>query len=226
LQDFLERRKGMFERYTERARRVIFWAKYVASQEGSTEIETEHLLLGLLREDMSLARRCLGSPFAVDAVWKQVERGKTIREKPLGAGDLPLSSVSKRVLTFAAEEADQLSSKRIGTGHLLLGLLREEKCFAAEILHERGVYLASTREELARMPHDDSVAEKFVREEVSPPEVVELQARIRLIRSRMENAVAKHDFLTARVHSDEERTERDKLYLLCQQHGLSDWLYV
>lgn len=216
----------MFERYTERARRVVFWARYAASQEGSPEIETEHLLLGLLKEDMRLARRFLGSPFAVDTVWRQVQRSKPVREKPLGSGDLPLSSVSKRVLAFAEEEADRLSSRRIGAGHLLLGALRKETCLAAEILLECGVRLVSTREELARMPHDDSVTEEFLREEASPPEVVELQARIRLIRSRMKDAVSNHDFEKARACGDEERTERDKLYLLCQQHGLSDWLYV
>ena len=56
----------MFERYTESARRVIFWSRYLASQRGCPEIEVEHLLLGLLREDMSLAERFLGSPWAVE----------------------------------------------------------------------------------------------------------------------------------------------------------------
>lgn len=206
----------MFERYKERARRVIFWARYMASEGGSPEIETEHLLLGLLREDQSLARRFLGSPWALDAVWRQVEQSKLVREKPLGPVDLPLSNVSKRVLAFATEEAHQQSSKHIGT--------REEKCLAAEILHEHGVRLASTREELARMPHDDSVAEEFVREG-SRPEVVELQAGIRLIRNRMKDAIDNQDFAKARACADEEHTEHDKLRLLCQQHGLSDWLY-
>jgi ATP-dependent Clp protease ATP-binding subunit ClpC len=64
--------------------------------------------------------------------------------------DLPLSNECKRVLAYAAEEAERLSHKHIGTEHLLLGLLREEKCFAAEILHERGLRLSTIREELAR----------------------------------------------------------------------------
>ena len=196
-----------------------------ASQGGSPEIETEHLLLGLLREDMGLARRFLGSPFAVDSVWRQVARGGLVREQPPNPVDLPLANAGKRVLAFAAEEADRLSSKGVGTGHLLLGLLREEECLAAKVLHERGVALASSREELARMPHDDSVREEFVREESSRPEVVELQARIRLIRGRMHDAIATHDFDQARACADEERTERVKLYSLCQQHGLPDWLY-
>jgi ATP-dependent Clp protease ATP-binding subunit ClpC len=215
----------MFERYTERARRVVSWSRYIARQGGSLEIETEHLLSGLLRENQSLARRFLGSPWALDSVWRQVEQSKLVRVKHLGATDLPLSNVCKRVLAFAAEEADQRSNKRVGTGHLLLGLLREEKCFAAVMLVERGVRLASTREELARMPQDDSVTEELVREGGSRPEVIELQSRIRIIKSRIKDALDNRDLAKARVCSDEEHTERDKLYLLCQQYGLTDWLY-
>jgi len=65
----------------------------------------------------------------------------------------------QRALSYAAEEADGLSSKHISTEHLLLGLLREQKCFAAEYLYEHGVRLASVREELKRTPHKYSVAQ-------------------------------------------------------------------
>src|SRR5262247_1333705 len=140
----------MFERYTEKARRVIFFARYEASQFGSPYIETEHLLLGLLREDKALANRFLRSHAAVDSIRKQIEGHATIREKVSTSVDLPLSHECKRVLAYGAEEAERLNHKHIGTEHLLLGLLREEKCFAAEILHERGLRLSTIREELAR----------------------------------------------------------------------------
>ena len=71
----------MFERYTEKARRVIFFARYEASQFGSPYIETEHLLLGLLREDKALANRFLRSHAAVESIRKQIEGHTTIREK-------------------------------------------------------------------------------------------------------------------------------------------------
>ncbi len=129
----------MFERYTEKARRVIFFARYEASQFGSPYIETEHLLLGLLREDKALTNRFLRSHASVESIRKQIEGHTTIREKVSTSVDLPLSNECKRVLAYAAEEAERLSHKHIGTEHLLLGLLREEKCFAAEILHERGL---------------------------------------------------------------------------------------
>jgi ATP-dependent Clp protease ATP-binding subunit ClpC len=140
----------MFERYTEKARRVIFFARYEASQFGSPYIETEHLLLGLLREDKALSNRFLRSHTSVESIRKQIENHTTIREKVSTSVDLPLSNECKRVLAYAAEEAERLSNKHIGTEHLLLGLLREEKCFASEILLERGLRLSTVRDELAR----------------------------------------------------------------------------
>src|SRR5689334_19458759 len=99
----------MFERYTEKARRVIFFARYEASQFGSPYIETEHLLLGLLREDKALANRFLRSHAAVESIRKQIEGHTTIREKVSTSVDLPLSHECKRVLAYGAEEAERLS---------------------------------------------------------------------------------------------------------------------
>ena len=129
---------------------MIFFARYEASQFGSPYIETEHLLLGLLREDKALTNRFLRSHASVESIRKQIEGHTTIREKVSTSVDLPLSNECKRVLAYAAEEAERLSHKHIGTEHLLLGLLREEKCFAAEILQERGLRLPAIREELQR----------------------------------------------------------------------------
>ncbi len=148
----------MFERYTEKARRVIFFARYEASQFGSPNIETEHLLLGLLREDKALTNRFLRSHASVEAIRKQIEAHSTTREKVLTSVDLPLSDDCKRILAYAAEEAKRLGHKHIGTEHLLLGLLREEKCFAAALLLERGLKLEAVREELKRMPHETKAA--------------------------------------------------------------------
>src|SRR6202522_4199562 len=150
----------MFERYTEKARRVIFFARYEASQFGSPYIETEHLLLGLLREDKALTNRFLRSHASVESIRKQIEGHTTIREKVSTSVDLPLSNECKRVLAYAAEEAERLSHRHIGTEHLLLGLLREEKCFAAEILHERGLRLSTIREELARSSQEKAAPQR------------------------------------------------------------------
>jgi ATP-dependent Clp protease ATP-binding subunit ClpC len=148
----------MFERYTEKARRVIFFARYEASQFGSPFIETEHLLLGLLREDKALTNRFLRSHASIESIRKQIEGRTPIREKVSTSVDLPLSQECKRVLAYAAEEAERLAHKHIGTEHLLLGLLREDKSFAAEILHERGLRLSTLREELSRVQSDKATA--------------------------------------------------------------------
>jgi ATP-dependent Clp protease ATP-binding subunit ClpC len=215
----------MFERYTETARRVIFLSRYMAGRIGGPEIETDHLLLGLLREDKTLARRFLGSPWAAEDVWKKIVQRKPIRERVPGPVDLPLSSESKRALAFAAEEADLVSNKRICSQHLLLGLLREERSLAAEILHECGVHLTDARVALERVPHNDSAREKFEREKGSrPDEVAELKKRIKTIKGRVEEAIAKQDFALAKTYSDEESKERETLFLLYQQHGLLDWI--
>ena len=135
----------MFERYPEKARRVIFFARYEASQFGSPCIETEHLLLGLLREDKALTNRFLRSSASVESIRKQIEAHTTQREKVSTSVDLPLSHECKRVLAYGAEEAERLNHKHIGTEHLLLGLLREEKSLAADILNERGLRLSQDR---------------------------------------------------------------------------------
>ncbi len=140
----------VFERYTEKARRVIFFARYEASQYGSPYIETEHLLLGLLREDKALANKFLRSSGSIESIRKEIEARITVRERISTSVEVPLSQECKRILNFASEEAERLGHKHVGTEHLLLGVLREEKSFGAEILLERGLRLSSVREELGR----------------------------------------------------------------------------
>jgi ATP-dependent Clp protease ATP-binding subunit ClpA len=138
----------MFERYTEKARRTLFFARYEASLLGSPYIDTEHLLLGILREDKALANRLLRSHGAVESIRKQIEGHTPPREKLSTSVDLPLSGDCRQALAHGAEEAARLNDEHIDTGHLLLGLLREEKCFGAQLLAERGVTLDSAREQV------------------------------------------------------------------------------
>ena len=142
----LARNAGMFERYTEKARRTIFFARYEASQFGADCIETEHLLLGLLREDKALAHHLLGSHSGIESIRKQIEAHTPKGEKVSTSVDMPLSQESRRALAYAAEEQMQSGQNYIGPGHLVLGLLREEKCYAAGLLRERGITPAAVRE--------------------------------------------------------------------------------
>ena len=148
----------MFERYTEKARRTIFFARYEASQFGSPSIETEHLLLGLLREDQKLAKRILLAHASIESIRKQIEGRIPVRKKVSTSVDMALSAEGQRVLAYAAEESENLSHKHIGTEHLLLGLLREDKCLAAEILRQWGLRLSTLRKEFARAPSQVSVS--------------------------------------------------------------------
>ncbi len=153
----------MFERYTEKARRVIFFARYEASQLGALQIEAEHILLGLIREDKTISNRFFHRAQAsVEAIRKDIESRIVLRPRHPQTIDLPLSIEAKRVLAFAAEESERLANRHIGTEHLLLGLLREENTLASEILYERGIRLTDIRSELLRQTgrERDSVARK------------------------------------------------------------------
>src|SRR5215470_18097254 len=141
----------MFERYTEKARRVIFFARYEASQFGASQIEAEHILLGLIREDKNLTARFFHRSHAnVESIRKEIEGRAVWRDRIREQIDIPLSGEAKRVLAYAAEESERLGTRHIGTEHLLLGLLREENSVAAEILYERGLRLSDIRQDLMR----------------------------------------------------------------------------
>jgi ATP-dependent Clp protease ATP-binding subunit ClpA len=150
----------MFERYTVKARRVIFFARYEASQFGSPLIETEHLLLGLLREDKALTNLFPASYASADLIRKDIEGHTLIREKVSTSVDYPLSNECKRALAYAAEEAERLSHRHIGTEHLLLGLLREQNCGATKILHEHGVKLEAIRNALQQSRSDRAALDR------------------------------------------------------------------
>ena len=142
----------MFERYTERARRVLFFARYEASQLGSISIETEHLLLGLIREGKGLTSRIFArSHLSLENIRKEIEGRTVFREKVSTSVEIPFSTETKRVLQYSAEEADRLLHNYIGTEHLLLGILREDRSVGASILTERGMRLNTVREDIVQL---------------------------------------------------------------------------
>jgi ATP-dependent Clp protease ATP-binding subunit ClpC len=142
----------MFERYTEKARRVIFFARYEALQYGSQTIAPEHILLGLMREDKTISARFF--PFrnslTVEAIRREVEGRIVLRERIPQSVELHLAPETKRILAFANEESQRLKNRHIGPEHLLLGLVREEKSIAAEILFQFGLRLQDVRDEINR----------------------------------------------------------------------------
>src|SRR5499427_4241505 len=147
----------MFERYTEKARRVIFFARYEDSQFGAPAIEPEHLLLGLMREDKTLTGRFFPrAQITIESIRREIEGRTLLRERIPTSVELPLAPETKRVLHYSHEESDRLQHRHIGTEHLLLGLLREERSMAAQILFERGLRLNAVRDEIARQSGADA----------------------------------------------------------------------
>ena len=138
----------MFEKFTEKAKRVLFLARYEASQLGSRVIGTEHLLLGLLKEGEEITRELFSrSNIAVDMLRAELEEIGPSREKISTSVEIPFSEESKKALTFAEEEANRLLHSYVGTEHILLGLLRVEHSAAARILQEKGMELYAVRED-------------------------------------------------------------------------------
>jgi uncharacterized protein (TIGR03435 family) len=139
----------MFERFSEPARRALFFARYETSQLGSTSIDTEHLLLGLIREAKGLTSRVFADAgLAVDAIRDAVLGRVRERSKVPTSAEIPFSAAAQRVLHHAAQEADQLSHDYIGPEHLLLGLLREPDGVAADVLTSHGLRLERVREQI------------------------------------------------------------------------------
>src|SRR5687768_10757346 len=142
----------MFERYTERSRRVIFFARYEALQYGSPMISPEHILLGLMREDKTISSRFL--PFrnsiSVDSVRREVEERIVLRDRIPQSAELHLAPETKKILFYANEESRHLKNRHIGPEHLLLGIIREERSIAAEILLQYGLRVQDVRDELTR----------------------------------------------------------------------------
>jgi ATP-dependent Clp protease ATP-binding subunit ClpC len=139
----------MFERYSENARRSIFFARYEASSFASPAIETEHLLLGLLRES-DVMRSLIPAP-AIEQMRASIVEQTGMRE-PAPLVDLPLSHQLKIALAYAVEEVERLDQEHVKPTHLALGLLREPKGLGGRLLREHGVTLEVLRQKLAKLP--------------------------------------------------------------------------
>jgi ATP-dependent Clp protease ATP-binding subunit ClpC len=142
----------MFERYTERARRALFFARYEVTVRGATSIDTEHLLLGLIREPKGLITRIFEESSVSPATLREAIEARLEVREPISASlEIPFSAEIKRVLQYAAEEADSLGHSYIGVEHLLLGLLRQDGSVAAAVLTAHGVGLRAVRVAIVKL---------------------------------------------------------------------------
>jgi len=140
----------MFESYTEKARRTLYFARSEASEFGSPCIESQHLLLGLLRESKAFVKLFPKPDVAVDTMRKHIQEHSPVRDRISISIDLPISDECQRILLQASEEAERMGHKHIGTEHLLLGILREQGSYVARLLNENGLFLDGVREQIKR----------------------------------------------------------------------------
>jgi ATP-dependent Clp protease ATP-binding subunit ClpC len=141
----------MFERFTDRARRVVVLAQEEARMLDHNYVGTEHILLGLIHEGQGVAAKALESlGISLEAVRQQVEE-IIGRGKQAPSGHIPFTPRAKKVLELSLREALQLGHNYIGTEHILLGLLREGEGVAAQVLVRLGADLNRVRQEVIQL---------------------------------------------------------------------------
>jgi ATP-dependent Clp protease ATP-binding subunit ClpC len=151
----------VFEKFNEKARRALFFARYEASKLGSRVIESEHVLLGILREGeetvAELFRRFHVKP---DDVRREIEGERVFVERISSTAELPLSEEAKKILAYAAHEAESMLHPTVGSEHLLVGVLRVEGCVAMRVLVQHGFDVYSLREEVVALARDRESAQQ------------------------------------------------------------------
>src|SRR5882757_1480053 len=146
------RRRLMFERFTDRARKVMALANQEAQRFNHEYIGTEHILLGLVKEGSGVGANVLKN-LDVDLRKVRLEVEKLVKAGPemVTMGKLPQTPRAKKVIEYAIEEARNLNHNYVGTEHLLLGLLREHDGVAAQVLMNLGLKLEEVREEVLNL---------------------------------------------------------------------------
>jgi ATP-dependent Clp protease ATP-binding subunit ClpC len=216
----------MFERFTDRARRVVVLAQDEARRLNHNYIGTEHILLGLIHEGEGVAARALQSlGISLEAVRQQVEE-IIGRGQQVPSGHIPFTPRAKKVLELSLRESLQLGHNYIGTEHILLGLIREGDGVAAQVLVRLGADLNRVREQVIQLLHghqaEESVSDPFVARELRllpavktrleaveqrltaieqrvgiVPDTSDLDEQIEIVRTEKEAAVDAHDYSQA-----------------------------
>ena len=202
----------MFERFTERARQVIVLAQDEARGLAHNYIGTEHILLGLLREEEGIAARILrqlGIP--EEEVRAQVARIVGQGDE-VTSGQIPFTPRAKKILELSLREAQSLGHNYIGTEHILLGLVRENQGVATRILLDFDADAEKIRNEIVRML--SGAGQRLVERErddvelASPPLAPEVIAELERLRSEKETLIGREAFDEAARVADRERRLR------------------
>src|SRR5450631_4423389 len=201
----------MFERFTDRARRVVVLAQEEARMLNHNYIGTEHILLGLIHEGEGVAAKALESlGISLDAVRQQVEEiiGRGQQEP---SGHIPFTPRAKKVLELSLRESQQLGHNYIGTEHILLGLIREGNGVAAQVLVKLGADLNRGRQQVIQLLHGRTAEEpgpgaevrlEMVEQRLTAieqrvgigPDTTDLDEQLEVVRTEKEAAVDAQDF--------------------------------
>jgi ATP-dependent Clp protease ATP-binding subunit ClpA len=217
----------MFERFTDRARRVVVLAQEEARLLNHNYIGTEHILLGLIHEGQGVAAMALESlGFSLQAVRAQVE--EIIGQgQSAPVGHIPFTPRAKKVLELSLREALQLGHNYIGTEHILLGLIREGEGVAAQVLVKLGADLSRVRQQVIQVlssyaggkasAEEAGARTRLVRMTV-PEELRQAEVELAQVRRDKEAAIEAQDFEQAAGLRDQERelakrvTERERAW--------------
>lgn len=165
----------MFDRFTERAKKVLAYAKHEAQRFNHDYIGTEHILLGIIKEGSGVAANAIENlGIDLDDLRQGVEHHVKTGPDMVEVGNLPYTPRAKKVLQLALDEARSLNHKYIGTEHLLLGLLREKDGEAAHLLRQKGISLEEAKEEVLNLLPDidnafNQTSEKSSKKEEKTP---------------------------------------------------------
>lgn len=216
---------AMYERFTDRARRVMQLANQEAQRFNHEYIGTEHILLGLVKEGSGVAANVLKNlDIDLRKVWLEVE--KIVQSGPdmVAMGKLPQTPRAKKVIEYAIEEARNLNHRYVGTEHLLLGLIREQEGVGAEVLMNLGLQLDQIRDEVISLlgvaPQLTSPNRPIRPPLTWPPKppildvpakikplIEDLDKQIKQWHDEKEQAVADQDFeLAARLRDQQDKT--------------------
>jgi ATP-dependent Clp protease ATP-binding subunit ClpA len=144
---------GIFERYTEKAKRTMVLAKHEADGFGSLEVSAEHILLALL-SDQALTSSTMGG-VSQSEIRTAIRAHLPRREQNPLPHDLPLSTEGRTALVLATEEADKLDQEYVQNEHVLLGLVQSESSYAAQVLKQRGLTPQILRAHIKTLPQPE-----------------------------------------------------------------------
>jgi len=221
--------RSMFERFSQRARRVVVLAQEEARLLNHNYIGTEHILLGLSREGEGVAAKALESlGISLDAVRQQVEK-IVGRGQQAPSGHIPFTPRAKKVLELSLREAKALGHNYIGTEHILLGLIREGSGVAAQVLVKLGADLNRARQQVVQLLHgyqgEDVTGEGPPLPDDAPtrvdsldrrlaaierwvglrPDLEDLDQEIARVRREKEAAIDRQDFEASAALRDQEK---------------------